>query len=257
MKALRVRVEKAVRPVRATDKRKDRMREELFGHLIEIYRAELARQGDEQVAEEAAKQRFGAPANLTDELQRAVPRLERILHWPVPGLQTLDTMSRLVLVQRQSGESVERHAVRNFGAFLLLPPVAIAAVILMLIWARIGQTSVYPAFAELRILLGCTMIGILALAARLFPDSALGLGGVVRGKLPNHQVRHGATLSLILFVAGSLFLLLLKQSGLYEHWHVSILAICSVVAPLVFGTFLQLVVRDARRYEEWGRLKTS
>ena len=41
MKALRVQVERVVRPVRASSRRKDRMREELLAHLLRLYDEEL------------------------------------------------------------------------------------------------------------------------------------------------------------------------------------------------------------------------
>ena len=44
---LRVVVERAVRPVRAGDRRKLRMREELLDHVVAIYGEELGRLGGE------------------------------------------------------------------------------------------------------------------------------------------------------------------------------------------------------------------
>ncbi len=75
---LRVVVERAVRPVRASDVRKLRMREELLDHLTAIYEEELGRLGDESVAVAKALERFGAPSELTGELQQSVSRLDFI-----------------------------------------------------------------------------------------------------------------------------------------------------------------------------------
>jgi WD40 repeat protein len=72
-------VERAVRPVRASMSRKRRMREELLDHLAAICEEELERLADEKAAVEQAKQRFGDPARLAEELQRSVPAGDRIL----------------------------------------------------------------------------------------------------------------------------------------------------------------------------------
>ena len=75
---LRVVVERAVRPVRASDVRKLRMREELLDHLMGIYEEELERGGDEGAALARAKERFGTPSTLTGELQQSVSWFEYV-----------------------------------------------------------------------------------------------------------------------------------------------------------------------------------
>jgi ATP-dependent Clp protease ATP-binding subunit ClpC len=74
-------VERAVRPVRASAGRKRKMREELLGHLTEIYDAELGRLHNPDAALEATARRFGDPAELARELETALPRHERISHF--------------------------------------------------------------------------------------------------------------------------------------------------------------------------------
>jgi hypothetical protein len=78
MNELMVHVERAVRPIRASSRRKDRMREELLAHLTTLYQEELARLGDERAAREQAFLRFGNPADLTRELQDSVSFAERV-----------------------------------------------------------------------------------------------------------------------------------------------------------------------------------
>jgi ATP-dependent Clp protease ATP-binding subunit ClpC len=77
LKELKVVVERVVRPVRATMARKRKMREELLAHLMDIFEEEAENLGDEQAALDQAKQRFGAPKELTTQLQQAVPRWDR------------------------------------------------------------------------------------------------------------------------------------------------------------------------------------
>ena len=74
---MKVVVERAVRPLRATMARKRRMREELLAHLVATFEEEVKHRGDEQAALEQAKRRFGDPRELTTQLQQAVPRWNR------------------------------------------------------------------------------------------------------------------------------------------------------------------------------------
>ena len=74
LKDLKIVVERAVRPVRATLARKRRMREELLAHLVSIFEEEAENLGDDRAALLAAKKRFGDPKELTGQLQETVSR---------------------------------------------------------------------------------------------------------------------------------------------------------------------------------------
>lgn len=74
---LKVLVERAVRPVRASGSRKGQMREELLAHVTAIFEEEVEQFGDEQIAVERTRQRFGDPRELSTELQRSVPFWDR------------------------------------------------------------------------------------------------------------------------------------------------------------------------------------
>jgi hypothetical protein len=69
---LKILVEKVVRSVRASSSRKRKMREELLAHVNAVFEEE-AKLGDEAVALARTSQRFGLPAELTRQLQSAVP----------------------------------------------------------------------------------------------------------------------------------------------------------------------------------------
>lgn len=86
MKALKIQVERVVRPIYACERRKDRMREELYAHLLGIYEDELARGGNDANVIAPALARFGEPAELTCTLQESVPGWERILYVRLPKL---------------------------------------------------------------------------------------------------------------------------------------------------------------------------
>jgi len=97
---LKVLVERAVRPVRASMSRKRKMREELLAHVSAVFEEEAARLDNEQVALERTAQRFGNPAELTDQLQVSVP--------------TSDFLQRFFegMALRTTDESTLRRAVR-------------------------------------------------------------------------------------------------------------------------------------------------
>jgi hypothetical protein len=90
MKELMIHVERIVRPVRATQRRKLRMRQELLGHLEAAFREERERGIDATAALEAAKRRLGDPGKVTRELQQSAPLVERILLAKLPVPKVLD-----------------------------------------------------------------------------------------------------------------------------------------------------------------------
>ncbi|HEV7282266.1 MAG TPA: hypothetical protein VGN57_18835 [Pirellulaceae bacterium] len=71
-------VERAVRPVRAGRTRKLQMRLELLAHLTGLYEEERTRLGDDAAAFAAARERFGDPAELSQELDRSVGVVGRL-----------------------------------------------------------------------------------------------------------------------------------------------------------------------------------
>ena len=121
MKELMVQVERAVRPVRASARRKIRMREELLTHLTGIYEEERARLGDGAAALAQAVRRFGEPVELTRELQESVSReevaafvFERWFGWRAP-----ESAARWML----------RLAVRIFCVVAVLSLIVVATVV--------------------------------------------------------------------------------------------------------------------------------
>lgn len=75
---LKILVERAVRPVRASTARKMQMREELLAHVTAVFEDELAKHPPEQWALEATARRFGDPAELTAQLQDSLSRWSRL-----------------------------------------------------------------------------------------------------------------------------------------------------------------------------------
>src|ERR1700722_7000041 len=90
MKQLMIYVERIVRPIRAAESRKLQMRQELLAHLQLAIEDERAHGSDEATAIEAAVQRVGDPAELTRQLQRTVPWVQRILLFKFPMPPAVD-----------------------------------------------------------------------------------------------------------------------------------------------------------------------
>ena len=75
---LKIIVERAVRPVRASTPRKRRMREELLAHVSGVFAEESAKLGNDRAALERTALRFGSPAEVTSQLQESVPARDAI-----------------------------------------------------------------------------------------------------------------------------------------------------------------------------------
>jgi len=124
LKELKIVVEQAVRPIRATLARKRRMREELLAHLVSIFEEEAERVGDEQTALDQAKRRFGNPRELTGQLQESVSPWGRVRF-------VLETYTY------QPGDSVLRlAAVSLLSMVLMIAGLLLAAMLVSLLRAR-------------------------------------------------------------------------------------------------------------------------
>lgn len=97
---LKIIVERAVRPVRASTHRKRKIREELLAHVSGVFEDEMARLGDERPALARAALRFGNPAEVTGQLQESVlasDGIRRFWEGP-PGESTIRVAFRLAWV---------------------------------------------------------------------------------------------------------------------------------------------------------------
>jgi hypothetical protein len=201
MNEFMIQVERAVRPVRATAGRKDRMREEFLAHLTAIYEAELARLGDPALARQQALARFGDPADLTRELQASLSRTER---WEASGASWFAW---------RAPETAAQYTFRFARRFFLVNA-TLSAVVTVLVWAgdrhapdwptriRLGAAFLVMAHVDLFLLsllyfkmrdrlcgglgvsrswLGAAGLG--ALAALVVVGSCLGFGLLAQGKL--------------------------------------------------------------------------
>ena len=75
-------VEKVVRPLRASTRHKNKMREELLAHFHALYEEELERSTDPQSAIQSAIRRFGPQQELSADLSGVVPWYDVVLRFP-------------------------------------------------------------------------------------------------------------------------------------------------------------------------------
>ncbi len=75
---LKIVVERAIRPVRASMSFKRKMREELLAHANGVFEEEFSQLDDEHTALERTALRFGSPTELASQLQESVPASDGI-----------------------------------------------------------------------------------------------------------------------------------------------------------------------------------
>jgi hypothetical protein len=229
---LKILVEQAVRPVRASFARKRIMREELLIHVSGVFEEEGARLGDDRAALERTALRFGNPADVAGQLQASVPAGDRIRQfWEgPPGESTLRTASRLAGVTT---------------VLALVTFAALSAAGGVSPWSREALTTGVPVVLALPLYL----FGLAFLTDGM--EKALhGPGG--RSWLRVAPVAAGSLLLAVLCVAcvswpawpadGDQLGAVLVAGGLAAH-------------SVVFAGFLaQSSAARRRSHEEWGRL---
>ena len=168
-------------------------------------------------------------------------------------------MGCFTICRHKSGEPLERRAVKNVSMVMLLATAAVALMILAVCMQRIAESADYPLFAELRILLACTFIGVIALASLLFPGPAIGLGDTLLHGDERHPTGMGAFVfaalqSVAPFATGMMYRPALDGDGGFANREIFVLACCAPGAPWAYGLLVRLIALDIRRYEEWGSL---
>src|SRR5262249_33270277 len=99
MNELKTHVERGVRPVRATQCLKLRMRRELLTHLEAAVAEEQVRGATDKVAADHAIARLGDVTALTRSLQAEVPLWQRVLMMRVPTTKAYDDWERRASVR--------------------------------------------------------------------------------------------------------------------------------------------------------------
>ena len=236
---LKVLVERAVRPVRASTPSKRRMREELLAHLTAAYEEEAATPVGEQAAVERARRRFGDPAELTARLQQSVPASDRIALF-LEGLLSL-----------RAGERPLRRAARLTALFSLCSSLLYSVAVLPIQWAQ-GWLAGWPATALL-LLTGSALVFAFTLLSHWTRKALYGrwwLQAALSGLLT------------FLLVLGSSFGLLLAVSQDVASGMAAFRAIflrsalpLAVLAPVFVFIVARETAKEVREAEEWARLQ--
>jgi len=198
--SLRKQVERAARPVLASEQRKLRMREELLAHLTAIFAEEQQRSGGEAPALAATFTRFGDPAELTAELNRSVSPWQRIAaaaeHWE----RRLDKN-----VTKKKDEPLSRYALRSLVGFSVLT-FGWLAVVCGMWWMVAGPPD----------------SGVSFLLPRLLPLAIVGQWSIfVATAYVDSLTTTGSRRWAVLFLLSVVWSLILTAAGAVFWWSIS------------------------------------
>jgi hypothetical protein len=237
---LKILVERAVRPVRASTARKRKMREELLAHVVGVFEEEAARLGDEQAALARTRERFGQAAELTGQLQASVPRSDRI------GRFAED------LVGYGSGESALRLAAQAAAAagavsFILLG-------IAILIQVLRGQGSEWLTVARVP-----SLLAPLWMAFWVFCGTVLtcGMRHALFGPAGRSWLRAGlvAAAAWIIIPATAFAVCVAVTADIQRSlWDVVPMLPHGVLVPMALAAGAYLFDSECRHDREWARL---
>jgi len=238
---LKIIVERAVRPVQASLASKRKMREELLAHVVAIFEDE-ANTGDEQTALSRTAARFGATADLSEQLQATVSVDERVGGWleTIVGFPPRGSMVVLAL----------RHA----GLIAALAVVALSAA--MAIHGLItGAWNEWTTSVRLPATLAPLNFGVLMFFASLLGQS------MTRAWVNPDEWSWPRILALCvaawLLLPAWLFVLCLALVGepASSVLDVGPLLLSSLLAPMVLVIVARMCSDEIHHHEEWACLK--
>lgn len=241
LRELKIVVEQAVRPVRATTFRKRKMREELLAHLASIFEEEVERLDDEQAALEQAKRRFGDPRALVGELQGTVPRFDRFC-------------SMYEKVWRfEPGESWLHFAGKQFLFFwipyVLLSPLVALPILLC------GKPADYGVACH------ALFVTCIATMALMLPIIILSyeMGRSLYGKKPERSLRRAVILGAMCLPSLPLFAFLTYGLLTWDFWaslqHAGFACYFAPLGPAVIVGMSRMQLEERRYEEEWASLE--
>jgi hypothetical protein len=240
---LKIIVERAVRPVRASTGRKRKMREELLAHVSAVFEEESVRLGNEPTALARTQERFGQAAELTCQLQASVPRLDGV-----------DRFAEN-LVGYPSRESALRRAVRLatvVGAFSF-----VFLVIAILIQGLRGQGSEWLTVARIPSLLAPLWLGFLVFYGTLLMHGmrqAL-FGAAGRSWLRAYLVAAASWIIIPVTTFGAC--LALSDDVPTSLWNVLPMLPYAMLVPVALVVVVYLVDSQCRHVQEWASLQIN
>ena len=230
---LKILVERAVRPVRASAGRMRKMREELLAHVVGVFEEESARLGDDRAALEWTALRFGNPAEVTSQLQDSVPAGDRIARF----------------FEGRAGEAALWVPLRIACVACVSQLVGVCAILFLADWVTLLPREAMIIFGWVFLALPVYFFGV-----------ALLTDWIEKGVYDPAEV---SRLRVALSAAGSLLFMLLFVSGAvwsdcptgWDHLgavpFAGMLAACGVVLA---WSLAHWNAPRQRYHEEWGRL---
>jgi hypothetical protein len=234
---LKIIVERAVRPVRASTSHKRKMREELLAHVSAVFEEE-AKRGDDSAALERVAARFGRPAELTQQLQESV-RLGDRISWFVEKL-----------VGFPARESTLRRAIRHAGLVCGFCTVFLALTIL-----AHSNRSEWLTTARIPSLFAAVAMAFLTFCGTL-------LAGALRQALYGPRGRSWLLAGLVvvaawLFIPVTTFTFCLAFSRNIGESLGEVLPLVplGVLSPVGLALFVYASDSEIRYHEEWASLQ--
>jgi hypothetical protein len=226
---LKIIVERAVRPVRASMSCKLKMREELLAHINAVFDEEAARLHNDQAALERTAQRFGNPAELTGQLQMSVPTSDFLLRF-------------LEGIALRTDESLLRRAVRF----------VVVAFVVSAVYALPGF------FAQVRgaawaVFLACQTTAFYFAFHSETMRQALGIDGA-RGRAWRRAAVVLAVLAFLIPAWTIGFGLTLSGDVRSNLRNVFPLLPAALLTPLAFAAPVHFFAAELRSHREWMRL---
>jgi len=244
---LKVIVERAVRPVKASISRKKKMREELLAHVTGVFEDEMPRCSDETAALIQVEKRFGEPGELSRKLQESV--------------STIDRFGFLVgqLYKPQAGESLVRRA-RRFGVISFAIHLILTLPLVVIVYLFLAKSTVLDK-GILGIVLASIAYGGVSFLVTLLSN---GLQQTLFGVSGRSLSKGGLLVMLSCFVpvflpldiAVAVLPFLSVADGVNEGYAV-LRAIwpAIILSPLAFVVLAKLISDEKRYVEEWARLQ--
>jgi len=270
MEALRIHVERIVRPIRAGGLRKNKMREELLSHLeqrVAEARSKGMSPGD---AAAYAIDRLGEADTLRAELQQTVPGIERIVSVRLPLKGGVDQW-----FDRRAGESVFRYAcIRTLYTSILIFAIVPLTIFLDELprWIAFasGQTAADAEWIMRHAVLPVAIFSANAAVTLLVYvlSDVSGIREVLSRASPAGTLRKSIALGT--FIGGCLVLLVASAvwitAWIYPTSTVaqfeSLTPVMGVLVPplvLFFALGIPVIAwvmtKEHQHYEKWGRLK--
>jgi hypothetical protein len=224
---LRILVERAVRPVRASTAHKRKVREELLAHVSAVFDEELSSLGDERAALERAAQRFGNPGDLTSQLQESVPGSDRLAWF----------LERIFL---GTGVSTLRLALR-YAALALFP----GALLLIAFFVQ-GRMAEWPIVVAVSVLAFVSVLLVEGMRDALFGPKGRSWRKAALVSVASWFLIPGVTFALCLIFSGEV------RASLVE---VLPLLPAALLTPAALISPAWAFAVEARTQQEWARLQ--